>query len=688
MDLGVRLADRYSLEERVASGGMAEVWRAWDEVLARTVAIKLVGASGRRGMAFRRRFRDEARSAAGLTHPRVVTIHDYGETEDGFGARTPYIVMEFLTGETLAERLTRGPLPVAEAARVCGQVAEALAAAHRAGIVHRDVKPANVFLTPDGVKVLDFGIARAMRGEPVFSAPFVWPGPWEAEEFTTPLDMAPYLAPEEDGDHAVEPSADVYALGVVLAESLTGRREPGAAMPPGVPACVADICARCRSADPRLRPSAAEVARTLANSVAGASGVLDAGPSVWAGSGGSGVPGGCEGAVAGSVQRAASGESPASVAQTNSPGDSASPSGCVAEGALDSLWPAAEADRASTGRAALADEHPAAVGRAVSAAERPVVTARSASAERAASAAERAASGRDTSLTDGPGSAGESPYRQSPPSGRLSVAGPGSGRPFAAEEVDDGTGARTSPYSVPIIEVHGPSESVEQEVAGDARGGRRPVGGLLAVGGLVLAVTALLVEVFVLMDPPQERRDLGARSVSAAAGQSGSGASSGGEIASGGAGAGMDVESGAGGRPGVPDETGSSDSAASPYPAGTAADEAGSTGPGSAAGTSPEAEPAATDRPRAAAETIRSLGQMASVVDQGFAAGEIRSDVAVDFNNLVTNLRNDLMTGSRVELGVRVADLRSKIYTRLREGALSHRYAEVLNDSLPSQVGE
>ncbi len=601
VDLGVRLADRYSLEERVASGGMAEVWRAWDEVLARTVAIKLVGATGRRGMAFRRRIRDEARSAAGLTHPRVVTIHDYGETEDGFGSRTPYIVMEFLTGETLAQRLTRGPLPAAEAARVCGQVAEALAAAHRAGIVHRDVKPANVFLTPDGVKVLDFGIARAMRGEPVFSSPFVWPGPWEAVEHTEPLDMAPYLAPEEDGDHAVEPSADVYALGVVLAESLTGTRDSGAAMPPGVPSGVADICVRCRSADPKLRPSAVEVARTLASAGQSASAedaTLTEGPI----SGGSSAP-----------------------------------------------------------------------------AEGPVLTGPSAPAE--------------GTVSTGPSASTEGPaFPQSPSSGRSSAAEPGTGGPAAGDEVG-GSGTRTRPHSGPIFQVRSVSEPAEQ--AAGVRGKRRPASGLLAAGGLALAVTALLIEVFVLMDPPKERRDLGARPASTSAGQSASGApsatGSGSEVASGGAGAGMAMGGGAGARPGAADGTGALDSAAdpvaSPYPAGTGADAAGDTGSGSAGGTSSGAD-AATGRPRAAAETIRSLGQMASVVDQGFAAGEIRSDVAVDFNNLVTNLRNDLMAGSRVELGVRVADLRSKIYTRLREGALSHRYAEVLSDSLPAQVAK
>lgn len=534
VDLGVRLADRYTLEERVASGGMAEVWRAWDEVLGRAVAVKLVSATGRRGTAFRRRFRDEARSAAGLTHPRVVTIHDYGETEDGFGTRTPYLVMEFLTGETLAERLTRGPLPPAEAVRVCGQVAEALAAAHRAGLVHWDVRPGNVFLTPDGVKVLDFGIARAVRGEPVFSDPFVWPGPLEPVE---PLGPAPYLAPEQLGDHAAAPAADVYALGVVLGESLTGSRDAGAAMPPEVPPRVVELCRRCRAADPADRPSAAEVARTLAA-----------------------VP-------------------PASPDEPTIP----------------------------------LDPEPAALP--------------------------------DPGGTEGP---------------RVEAAEP--------------AGARGAAGRVAASGGRGTTASHGQAAAGAARS-RARVGGAVATAGLVLAVSALLIQVLVLVGEPPDHADGAARSAPAA-GQPAEPAprpaaegpeaaarpgSSGDGTAEAAARAGAGADAGAGTRT----DAGAAD-------AGTPAKRDGDATAGSSAAPRPDAT-----------ETMRALTLMASVVEQGAAAGEIRSDVAVDFNNLVTNLRNELSTGSAVEVGPRVADLRSKIHTRLREGALTHRYAEVLQDSLP-----
>jgi serine/threonine protein kinase len=213
------LAGRYRLRQRIGSGGMASVWLARDEVLVRPVAVKLIDPDLVREPAFRERFREEARAAAALSHPHIVTVHDYGES-DG----TPYIVMELLTGTTLVERF-----PVPDVERVIGEIASALAAAHAARIVHRDIKPTNVFLTSSGVKVLDFGIADdAGMGTPA------------------------YLPPEND----LSPSADVYALGIVWFEAVKGRRpEPGESLGGLQERCVADSSS--------ARPSAAEVAAAL-----------------------------------------------------------------------------------------------------------------------------------------------------------------------------------------------------------------------------------------------------------------------------------------------------------------------------------------------------------------------------------------------------------------------------------------
>src|SRR3954465_6502939 len=217
--MGVLLAGRYRLRERIGQGGMASVFLARDEVLVRQVAVKLIDPELARDPEFRVRFREEARSAAALSHPHIVTVHDYGES-DG----TPYIVMELLTGGTLDERY-----PVPDVERVIGEIASALAAAHAARIVHRDIKPTNIFLTSAGVKVLDFGIA-------------------DDERMGTPA----YLPPEHD----LSPSADVYALGVVWFEAVKGRRpEPGETL--------GGLQARCVAAAATDRPSAAQIAVAL-----------------------------------------------------------------------------------------------------------------------------------------------------------------------------------------------------------------------------------------------------------------------------------------------------------------------------------------------------------------------------------------------------------------------------------------
>lgn len=203
------LGDRYLLEERIASGGMAAVWRAHDETLARTVAIKILHEHLAADAALRERFRREAVAAAKLGHPGIVSIYDTGE-EDG---RT-YLVMEFVEGRTLREVMSEhGRLDLEQAAAIGRYVAMALAYAHEHELVHRDVKPANILISADGVaKVADFGIAKAAQaGRDLTQTGIV-------------LGTAAYVAPEQVRGEPVDGAADQYALGCLLYEAITGRR--------------------------------------------------------------------------------------------------------------------------------------------------------------------------------------------------------------------------------------------------------------------------------------------------------------------------------------------------------------------------------------------------------------------------------------------------------------------------------
>src|SRR4051812_1881148 len=196
------LAGRYRMLERIDAGGAGEVWRARDERLGRDVAVKILGADA--DEAFRERFGDEARRAAAVAHPNVVTVYDEGRS-DG----ESFMVMEYIRGRTLRDVINdRGPLPPHEAARLVAQVAAALDAAHEAGVIHCDVKPANVIVDQQGTaKLTDFGIARAARG------------PREHELIGT----ARYIAPERVAGDAPTERSDVYSLGLVAYELLAGR---------------------------------------------------------------------------------------------------------------------------------------------------------------------------------------------------------------------------------------------------------------------------------------------------------------------------------------------------------------------------------------------------------------------------------------------------------------------------------
>jgi serine/threonine-protein kinase len=207
LDTDVLLGERYRLVRMIGSGGMGTVWEAGDETLGRPVAVKVLSESLAAGERAVRRFEREAQAAARLSGPYIAAVYDFGRSEG-----RPYIVMELVRGEALADRLAReGPLPPQEAARIARQVAEALEEAHRAGIVHRDVKPGNVMLTAAGdVKVMDFGIAAAAWAERVTTSGLV-------------LGTPSYLAPEQAKSEKTTPASDVYALGAMLYEMVAGR---------------------------------------------------------------------------------------------------------------------------------------------------------------------------------------------------------------------------------------------------------------------------------------------------------------------------------------------------------------------------------------------------------------------------------------------------------------------------------
>ena len=264
------LGSRYRLGGILGAGGMGVVWRAYDEVLDRQVAVKLLAPQYARDADSRRRTLAEARAAARLTHPHIASVYDYGESENAQGNLVPYVVMELLHGRSLHDRLQRGDLSVEVSLRICAEVASALAMAHAHGLVHRDVKPGNVMLTPGGAKVVDFGLA-AVAGER------------DREEDANVLGTPAYLAPERLNGHPVVAATDVYALGLLLYRLLAGRLpwtaetstqmleahvylEP-TPLPklPGVPPVVRKLVHRCLAKEPAERPNSSEVTVTLAH---------------------------------------------------------------------------------------------------------------------------------------------------------------------------------------------------------------------------------------------------------------------------------------------------------------------------------------------------------------------------------------------------------------------------------------
>jgi len=270
------LAGRYRLKRLIAKGGMAEVWEAVDDILGRPVAVKILHPHLAADESFRERFRREAVAAARLAHPNVVATFDAGT--DG---EITFIVMELVEGKTLRQILNEvGPLPPGRTVHIGAQVADALHYAHKSGVVHRDVKPANILMCADGrVKVADFGIAKAVEeSEPDR------PSPADALTSTGSIvGTAQYLSPEQVDGRAVDGRTDVYALGVVLYEMLCGRppfsgdtdmavalkHVTAAPLAPrqvrgGIPRALEEVVQRAMAKPPEARyPSAAELQTAL-----------------------------------------------------------------------------------------------------------------------------------------------------------------------------------------------------------------------------------------------------------------------------------------------------------------------------------------------------------------------------------------------------------------------------------------
>jgi len=259
----------YEIIAPVGAGGMGEVYRARDTRLDRVVAIKVLPSQLAENPDARQRFDREARAISSLNHPNICTLHDVGQ-QDGIS----YLVMEYLEGETLADRLGNGPLPIDQVLRYGAEICDGLERAHRSGVVHRDLKPGNIMLTKAGAKLMDFGLAKSLVASPAVS-------PSLTATLSTPMGSHPltaqgtvvgtfqYMAPEQVEGKDADARSDIFAFGAVLYEMATGKRafegktaasamaavlerypSPISAIQPAVPPALDRLVKTCLAKDP------------------------------------------------------------------------------------------------------------------------------------------------------------------------------------------------------------------------------------------------------------------------------------------------------------------------------------------------------------------------------------------------------------------------------------------------------
>jgi serine/threonine-protein kinase len=263
------IAGRYRIDKPIAAGGMGEVWQATDELLGRTVSVKFLHAQYASDESFLERMLREARAASAVNHPGVVAVYDFGRIDREDELTMSYIVMELVDGPSLSQVLLEGPLSIEQTLTILEQTAAALAAAHQAGVVHRDVKPGNILMSPDGhVKLTDFGIARSQDASTITESGSI-------------TGTAHYLSPEQAGGGTATASSDLYSLGVVIYSCLAGTvpfdrdgpvaialahiKDEPPPLPDSVPAGVSELVMSLLEKEPENRPeNAAVVSRKAA----------------------------------------------------------------------------------------------------------------------------------------------------------------------------------------------------------------------------------------------------------------------------------------------------------------------------------------------------------------------------------------------------------------------------------------